>query len=88
MIRIGLLLLIAPCLMLMGMYMPEQSSVVDCSAIDGSYDFQKQRCDTLNTNPSSTFMARHTLLVNSAMLLALLGFLICLIGLYQPRKRR
>jgi len=71
----------------MGMYMPEQSSVADCAVLGGSYDFDNQLCDQLNAHPTSTFMARHTLLVNSAMLLALLGFIICLIGLYQPRKR-
>ncbi|NQZ33158.1 MAG: hypothetical protein HRU06_17960 [Oceanospirillaceae bacterium] len=86
MIRIGLLLLVVPCLMLMGMYLPEQSSIADCLEIGGSFDFQSASCDTLNTHPSSTFMARHTLLVNSAMLLALLGFFVCLIGLYRPKK--
>lgn len=88
MIRLGLLLLIVPCLLLMGMYLPEQSNVADCIAIGGSFDFQSQHCDTLKIHPSSTFMARHTLLVNGAMLLALLGFIVCLIGLYQPKKRR
>jgi len=88
MIRIGLLLLIAPCLLLMGLYMPEQSSVADCIALGGSYDFERQLCDQENSHPTSTFMARHTLLVNSSMLLALLGFIVCLIGLYQPNKGR
>ena len=86
MIKIGLLLLIAPCLLLMGLYLPEQTSMSDCVALGGSYDYQQQVCDMQNKHPVCPFMARHGFLVNSAMLLALLGFIVCLVGLYRPKK--
>ncbi len=86
MIKIGLLLLIAPCLLLMGLYLPEQSNAADCIAVNGSFDYVQQVCDMQNTHSSSTFMARNTALVNSAMLLALLGFIVCVMGLYRPAK--
>jgi hypothetical protein len=88
MIRIGLILLVFPCLLLMGLYLPEQSSAADCVANGGSFNYQDGICDTENNHPYSPFMARNTLLVNASMLIALLGCLICIFGLYQPRKVR
>lgn len=88
MIRIGFLLLIAPCLLLMGLYIPEQTTMTDCVALGGSYDYQQHLCDMQNKHPVSSFMARHTLLVNGSMLLATLGFFLCLVGLYLPKKPR
>ena len=88
MIRIGLLLLVAPCLLLMGLYMPAQSRIADCLVSGGSYDSLQQLCDMNNIHPVQPIMARNSTLVNSAMLLAMLGFLLCIIGLYRPRKGR
>ena len=86
MIKIGLLLLIAPCLLLMGRYMSDLSRGEDCLVAGGSYDSVQQFCDMQNSHPVQPFMAGNTRLVNSAMLLATLGFLLCIIGLYRPRK--
>ncbi len=86
MLRIGLILLIAPCLLLMALYVPEQLSAADCANAGGSYDYAQQLCDQQNKHPQSSFMARNTVLVNSSMLLAVLGFFVCLINLYTPKK--
>ncbi|MEH6446421.1 MAG: hypothetical protein V7784_21200 [Oceanospirillaceae bacterium] len=60
--------------------------MTECVSAGGSYDYQQQLCDMKNVHANSPFMARHTLLVNSSMLLALVGFIVCIIGLYQPKK--
>jgi preprotein translocase subunit SecG len=86
MIKIGLFLLIVPCLMLMGLYLPEQSSAADCVAQGGSFNYAQQLCDMQNQQTSSTFMSRNTVLVNTSMLTALLGFIVCIVGLYRPAK--
>jgi len=70
----------------MGLYLPEHSSAADCVASGGSYNYQEGVCDADNDHPYSPFMARNTVLVNVSMLIALLGCLICIFGLYQPRK--
>ncbi|EPJ45088.1 MAG: hypothetical protein OFPI_37940 [Osedax symbiont Rs2] len=86
MIKIGLLLLIAPCLLLMGLYMSDLSRIEDCLLAGGSYDSVLQLCDMQNSHPVQPFMAGNTRLVNSSMLLAMLGFFLCIIGLYRPKK--
>ena len=86
MIKIGLFLLIVPCLLLMGLYLPEQSSAADCIAQGGSFNYRQHLCDMQNVQPVSTFMSRNTLLVNASMLTAVLGFIICVVGLYRPAK--
>jgi hypothetical protein len=86
MLRIGLILLIAPCLLLMALYVPEQLSAADCVNSGGSFDYAEQLCDQQNKHPQSSFMARNTMFVNTSMLLAVLGFFVCLINLYTPKK--
>lgn len=87
MLRIGSVLLVLPCLLLMALYVPEQLSAADCANTGGSYNYADGVCDTQNSHPQSTFMSRHTTLVNSSMLLAVLGFFVCLFGLYTPQKK-
>lgn len=86
MLKVGIFLLVAPCLLLMALYVPEQLSVADCSNNGGSYNYAESLCDQQNKHPQSTFMARNSLLVNGGMLLSVLGFFICLINLYIPKK--
>ena len=73
-------------MLLMALYVPEQLSAADCANAGGSYDYAQQLCDQQNKHPQSSFMARNTVLVNSSMLLAVLGFFVCLINLYTPKK--
>jgi len=87
MIKLGLILLIAPCLLLMGLYLPEQWQVADCLDAGRAYDYQRQLCGEAQSYPYIPFMARHSSLVNSSMLLSVLGLILCIIGLYRPAKR-
>lgn len=86
MIKIGLLFLTIPCLALMGFYLPEQASISDCLAVGGSFDYVNQVCDLEAEHPYLPFMARHPLMVNGGMLVAVLGTFLCIIGLYRPSK--
>ncbi|MGB1238500.1 MAG: hypothetical protein ACPG4U_09845 [Pseudomonadales bacterium] len=87
MIKIGLFLLVAPCLLLMGFYLPEQTAISDCLAAGGSFNYSAQACDMQQgSHPFLPFMARHAVLVNSAMLIAVVGLFMCIIGLYRPNR--
>ncbi len=85
MLKIGLLLLIAPCLLLMGGYMYEQSLVSNCLDVGGSFNYELLACDQHNNHPFMPYMARHPLFVNGGMLLSVVGLFFCIIGLYKGR---
>jgi len=86
MLKLGLTLLIVPCLALMGGYMYEQSLVDDCLDIGGSFDYQNLMCDMQNKQPFIPYMARYPMFVNGGMLLSVLGVFMTVIGLYRPRR--
>ncbi|MGB0732473.1 MAG: hypothetical protein ACPGPF_01870 [Pontibacterium sp.] len=86
MIRIGLLLLVLPCVVLMSVYMIEQSSVNDCLALGGGYDYVTASCVEGKAHEHQTLMQRHGTWVNNAMLLTVIGLFCCLIGLYKGRR--
>ncbi|WP_293266906.1 hypothetical protein [Neptunomonas sp.] len=83
MLKIGLILLVVPCLLLMGGYMYEQSLVSSCLDQGGSFNYELLTCDQDNNNPFIPYMARHPLFVNGGMLLSIIGLLACTIGLYK-----
>lgn len=83
MLRFGLLLLIIPCLLLMGTYMYEQSTVDMCLDMGGSFNYELLVCDHENSHPFMPYMVRHPLFVNGGMLLSVIGLFFCIIGLYK-----
>lgn len=85
MLRVGLILLVLPCLALMAGFMYEQSSVNDCLSSGGSFNYSLMACDMDNQHPFVPYMARHPLAVNGGMLVAVLGLFTCIFGLYRRR---
>ena len=88
MLKYGLLLLIVPPLLLMGGYLYEQAAVDACVDQGGSWNYLQASCDLAQSHPFVPFLQRHPLLVNGGMLLALVGFFLCLGGLYRGAARR
>ena len=86
MLRWGLVLLIAPLLLLMGVYWHEFGSVNECILQGGQYDYRLHECTFAVTMPFVPYAERYPLLVNLSMLAALAGFVLCLVGLYSRRR--
>lgn len=86
MLRIGLLLLILPIIVLMGLYFVELSNVRDCLLSEhGHWDYLEGLCrDT--PQPFVPWIDRSPWLVNGSMLLSLLGLILCTIVLYVKRR--
>lgn len=84
MLRIGLLLLVLPSVLLMGVFFYEQMQISDCLAGGGYWDYLQSVCDQ-QSHPFIPLMARKPLLVNGGMLLSCLGLLITIVGLYRRR---
>ncbi len=82
MIRLGLLLLVLPGVILMGVFWSEQSAVTECLSAGGSFDYLVSACDMTQSHPFVPFGARNPLFVNLTMLASAVGFGFCLIGLY------
>ncbi len=83
MIKLGLLLLVVPCVFLMGGYMYELSMVEECRQSGGVYDYIQQSCMTSGNYPFVPYMVRHPLVVNGGMLVSVVGLFICIAGLYK-----
>lgn len=83
-LRIGLLLLVLPAVVLMGVFFFEQMQISDCLAEGGYWDYLQSACDQ-QSHPFIPLMARKPLLVNGGMLLSCLGLLITIVGLYRRR---
>lgn len=89
MLRWGLILLVIPALLLMGVYMYEHGQVRACVEAGGSYDYLNQLCDMNTIQPFVPLMMRHPILVNGSMLLSAVGLLMCIAGLYiRPAQCR
>lgn len=86
MLRLGLLLLILPICVLMGLYFWEYSSVRECTLIQGGYwDYAAGACrDT--PQRFMPWVERHPWLVNGGMLLSVVGVVMCMLGLYVKRR--
>lgn len=85
-LRIGLVLLILPPAILLGGYFSELANVNECIRAQGSYDYLRGACDFEQQHPFIPYFERHTWLVNGAMSLAVLGVIVCALGLYKKRS--
>lgn len=84
MLRIGLLLLILPAVLLMGIFFYEQMQISDCVADGGHWDYLQAVCDQ-QPHPFVPLMVRKPGLVNGGMLLSCLGLVMAIMGLYRRR---
>ncbi|PIE20717.1 MAG: hypothetical protein CSA61_00700 [Neptuniibacter caesariensis] len=86
MLRFGLILLVLPALALMVVFYMDQAAVDACLDQGGSYNYDLAECDQNAQHPFKPLMARHPLLINGAMLLSVVGLLMCMKGLlWRPR---
>jgi hypothetical protein len=85
MLKLGLMLLLAPAIAMMSGYMLEQSEINACLDAGGSYDYTAEACDPVSHHAFVPFSMRFPLLVNGGMLLSMAGLLLCLGGLYRRR---
>lgn len=85
MLRVSLVVLVAPLLILMGSYLFSLSEIDQCVSSGGFWNYRTEQCGE-HATPFIPFMMRHPLLVNGGMLLAVMGFFGCLIGLYRGRR--
>ncbi|SIS39874.1 hypothetical protein [Neptunomonas antarctica] len=85
MLKVGLALLVLPCLLLMAGYMYELSGVNDCLGLGGSFNYELLACDQSNDHPFMPYTVRHPLLVNGGMMASVAGLFLCIIGLYKRR---
>ena len=85
-LRIGLVLLILPMAILLGAYFSEMATVNECLRQQGSFDYARQICDLNNKHEFISYFQRHTFLVNGAMLVSLLGLVLCAVGLYKGKR--
>ncbi|MGQ4879181.1 hypothetical protein ACOJCM_11510 [Billgrantia sp. LNSP4103-1] len=86
MLRLGLLLLILPIFVLLGVYFWEFSSVRECTLIQGGHwDYLEGAC---RESPQAfvPWIERLPWLVNGGMLLSLAGVVMCMLGLYVKRR--
>ncbi len=84
-LRLGLFLLVVPGVVLMGVFWSELSTVNECLAKGGSYNYLSEACDMNHKQPFVPFAERNPLFVNITMLLSALGLMLCLAGLYVRR---
>lgn len=85
MIRFGLLLLVLPVLVLMGVYFWELGDVRACQLDGGYWDYLESACrDT--PQPFISWLERSPLLVNGGMLLSVVGLVMCMVGFYTKRR--
>jgi hypothetical protein len=85
MLKSGLVLLVLPCLLLMGGYMYELSGVNDCLGQGGSFNYELLLCDQNDSHPFIPYTVRYPSLVNGGMMVSVAGFFLCIIGLYKRR---
>ncbi|MYL23278.1 hypothetical protein [Vreelandella massiliensis] len=85
MVRLGLLLLILPLFVLMGVYFWELNDVRECQLGGGHWDYLANVCRDA-PQPFVPWVERMPLLVNGGLLLSVLGLVLCMVGLYQKRR--
>ncbi len=85
MTRWGTLLLIAPIVVLLGMYFWELGDVRECQLSGGYWDYLSDTCRE-QPQPFVSFLERHPWLTNGGMLLSVAGLALCCLGLYVRRR--
>lgn len=85
MVRLGLLLLMLPLFVLMGVYFWELNDVRECQLGGGHWNYLAGVCRDV-PQPFVPWVERMPLLVNGGMLLSVLGLVLCMVGLYQKRR--
>lgn len=86
MLRLGLILLILPSIALMVIFYMDQSAVDACLDLGGSYNYDLSECDQNKQHPFKPLMARRPILINGAMLVSVVGLMMCMKGLlWRPR---
>ncbi|WP_434984367.1 hypothetical protein [Vreelandella zhaodongensis] len=85
MIRLGLLLLVLPVIVLLGVYFWELGDVRACQLDGGHWDYLASVCrDT--PQPFVSWLERSPLLVNGGMLVSVVGLVMCMIGFYTKSR--
>lgn len=83
-VLIGLVLMIVPSLVMMGAYWSELGEAQACIAAKQGFDYRTGEC-IVGNSIFVPFSTRHPLLVNSGIILSMLGLVACLVGLYRRK---
>ncbi|MFB9866699.1 hypothetical protein [Vreelandella sulfidaeris] len=86
MIRLGLLLLVLPLCVLIGVYFWELNDVRACQLDGGHWDYVEGVCKE-SPQLFVSWLERSPLLVNGGMLLSVVGLVMCMVGLYVKRAK-
>lgn len=82
-LKVGLLLLIAPVLLLMGVWGVEYAQVSACIVEGGSFDYLLGECLFEQAGLFVPFAERYPMLVNTSLGLSCVGLVLSIIGLYR-----
>lgn len=85
MIRLGLLLLILPPLLMLGLYFWELGDVRACQLDGGHWDYVAGVCRE-SAQEFAPWIERAPFLVNGGLMASVIGLLMCMVGLAQRRK--
>ncbi|WGI26023.1 hypothetical protein QEN58_02910 [Halomonas alkaliantarctica] len=86
MIKLGLLLLVLPLFVLMGVYFWELNDVRACQLNGGHWDYIESVCSDTQ-QPFVSWLQRSPLLVNGGMLVSVAGLVMSMVGLYVKRAK-
>ena len=88
MMRWGSIIFSLPAILLLSLYGWELSSVNDCIDQGLSYNFELEQCIDGKQDIRSPFYARHTLFVNSMLLLSVVGSIMMTVAMIQRGMQR
>lgn len=88
MMRWGSIIFSLPAILLLSLYGWELSSMNDCIDQGLSYSFELEQCIEGKQDVRSPFYARHTFLVNSMLLLSVLGSVMMTAAMIQRGMQR
>ncbi len=88
MMRWGSIIFSLPAILLLSLYGWELSSVNDCIDQGLSYSFELEQCIDGKQDIRSPFYARHTLFVNSMLLLSVIGSIMMTVAMIQRGMQR
>ncbi|SFX18395.1 hypothetical protein [Marinospirillum alkaliphilum] len=84
-LKLGLVLLVAPLLILMGTWGVEYAAVSSCIHQGGSYDYLLGECLMDQRGIFVPFAERYPLLTSTSLWASCAGLVLCVVGLYQSR---